>query len=79
VRLEGLSVLFERGSIIVVEELPKKDDFLNEYLEYPASHDDQLDCIDIGVDSAWKLLEDLGVIEDENEPYEVPTENVSLD
>lgn len=62
-RLDGLSVVFERGCFYINEDMPGLIDFQNEYMEYPASaHDDQLDVIDLTSSSGWAIMD--SVMED---------------
>ena len=56
-RIESLSLYFERGVILIVEEMEGLKDFLSEYLDYPATHDDQLDVIEMCIRKAFEMIE----------------------
>ena len=57
-RLDGLSVVFERGCFYINEEMAGLKDFIQEYMEFPASdHDDQLDVLDLTSTNGWSIMD----------------------
>jgi len=57
IRLDGLTLVFERGNIFVKEDMEGLLEFKKEYLGYPAEHDDQLDVLDFTLVNSWGIIQ----------------------
>lgn len=57
IRIDGLTLVFERGNIFIKEDMEGILDFKKEYLGYPAEHDDQLDVLDFTLVNSWGIIQ----------------------